>query len=182
MDTKQRLAQRVRELRLDRGLTQAEVGRALGLHRPTISEIEAGRRSITGEELVELSELLSVPVTELFPSAAEPRDPPRVEVDQTILEMVRVVARLFDPERVILFGSHATGTAGPDSDVDLLVVMEPVGTKRRTGAKVGAALHEFRLPKDVVVTTPDAFRARRDIPGTIEREADREGTVLHVRG
>ena len=33
------------------------------------------------------------------------------------------IAREFDPDKIILFGSYAHGTAGPDSDVDLLVVL-----------------------------------------------------------
>jgi predicted nucleotidyltransferase len=36
---------------------------------------------------------------------------------------VRQIAAQFDPERIILFGSHAYGTPNADSDVDLLVVM-----------------------------------------------------------
>jgi len=43
--------------------------------------------------------------------------------DRAIHAMVRRIVRQFRPERVILFGSHARGEAGPDSDVDLLVVM-----------------------------------------------------------
>jgi predicted nucleotidyltransferase len=46
--------------------------------------------------------------------------------------MVRRIVQRFDPEKVILFGSHARGTAGPDSDVDLLVVMTVRGSKRDT--------------------------------------------------
>ncbi|WP_447601732.1 nucleotidyltransferase domain-containing protein [Nitrospira sp. Nam80] len=42
-------------------------------------------------------------------------------------EMVR---RIVSPEKSILFGSHARGEAGPDSDVDLLVVMQPRESKR----------------------------------------------------
>ena len=38
--------------------------------------------------------------------------------------MVRQIVEQFDPDRIVLFGSHARGTAGRDSDVDLLVVME----------------------------------------------------------
>ena len=48
-----------------------------------------------------------------------------------IQEMVRRIVRQFHPERVILFGSHARGDAGPDSDVDLLVTFHesaPVST------------------------------------------------------
>ncbi len=42
---------------------------------------------------------------------------------QLIDKMVRRLVRRFRPEQIILFGSHARGTAGLDSDVDLLVVM-----------------------------------------------------------
>jgi uncharacterized protein len=44
-------------------------------------------------------------------------------VQKAIEQMVRRIVEQFHPERVILFGSHARGDAGPDSDVDLLVVM-----------------------------------------------------------
>lgn len=181
MDTKRQLARRLRSARLERGLTQAEVGRVLDLHRPAISEIEAGRRSVTSEELYELSRLFSIPVSHLLSSTSGASDSV-AGIDRTVLEMVEVIVDRFHPEQVILFGSHARGTADPDSDVDLLVVMEVEGSRRRTGARVGAALHGFAIPKDVVVTTPEAFRRRREIPGTIERRASLEGEVLHAAG
>jgi transcriptional regulator with XRE-family HTH domain len=182
MDTRKRLARHLRAARLDAGLTQAEVGQALGLHRPAISEIEAGRRSVASEELYELSRLLGVPATVLLSPAEAEAGSPIPDVNDTIDRMARVIAERFHPERIILFGSHARGTASPDSDVDLLVVMEVEGSKRRTGARIGAELHPFRLPKDIVVTTPRAFEARRHVPGTLERTAALEGRVLHVRG
>jgi transcriptional regulator with XRE-family HTH domain len=180
MDTKRQLARTLRAGRIERGLTQSEVGRALGLHRPAISEIEAGRRSVTSEELAELSRLFSIPVSDLLPPiAARSVDRP-AGVREMIRQMARVIADRFDPRMVILFGSHARGTAGPDSDVDLLVVMDVQDSRRRTGARIGAALHDFAVPKDIVVTTPDAFRTRREVPGTIERSAAQEGEVLHA--
>ena len=47
-----------------------------------------------------------------------------------IRRMVRRIVDQFDPEQVILFGSHARGKAGPDRDGDLLVVMDVKGSKR----------------------------------------------------
>jgi uncharacterized protein len=180
MDTKQHLARRLRSLRTERGLTQSEVARALGLHRPAVSEIEAGRRSVTSEELYELSRLLSVPVSDLLPSVDIEGEGCPAGVDEMIRQMGRLIVDLFHPQRVILFGSHARGTAGADSDVDLLVVMDVSDSRRRMGAKIGAALHGFSIPKDIIVTTPDAYRVRREIPGTIERFASLEGRVLHA--
>lgn len=182
---RQTLARRLRKARTSRGLTQAEVGRALGLHRPTISAIEAGRRAVTSEELYRLSRLLAVPVSDLLSDAGDADrivgpDGSSDPIDETIREMGRVIVKRFRPARIILFGSHARGTARADSDVDLLVVMDVEGSRRRTGAKIGAALHDFRIPKDIVVTTPEAFESRRDIPGTLERSAAKEGRVLHA--
>lgn len=82
---------------------------------------------------------------------------------------------------LILFGSHARREAGPDSDVDLLVVMRVAGSKRDKQLEIGIALHEFELPVHVIVTTPADFDWRRNIPGTIERPAMLEGKVLYAR-
>jgi predicted nucleotidyltransferase len=48
---------------------------------------------------------------------------PREQVQHTIREMVRRIVEGFRPDKTIFSGSHARGEAGPDSDVDLLVVM-----------------------------------------------------------
>lgn len=52
-------------------------------------------------------------------------------VQDSIREMVRRIAAQFHPDKIILFGSPARGQAGPDSDVDLLIVMPVEGSKRR---------------------------------------------------
>jgi len=103
------------------------------------------------------------------------------ELQRTINRMVRRIVKRFDPDRVILFGSHARGTAGPDSDVDLLIVMSVAGSKREKQLEVRRALHEFKVSKDIIVTTPEDFVWRKEIPGTIERPAAREGKVVYVR-
>jgi len=98
-----------------------------------------------------------------------------------IQRMVRRIVSRFRPEKVILFGSHARGAAGPDSDVDLLIVMPLSGSKREKQLEIRLALRSFRIPKDIVVTTPEEFQWRREIPGTIERPAALEGKVLYAR-
>lgn len=105
----------------------------------------------------------------------------RSAVQATIAEMVRRIVERFHPERIILFGSHARGTAGPHSDVDLLVVMQPQGSKRRRSVEIHGLLAGIGLPKDVIVVTPEEFEAYRDAPGTVIRTAWQEGKVLHDR-
>ncbi len=98
-----------------------------------------------------------------------------------IREMVKRIVSRFDPDKVILFGSHARGDAGPDSDVDLLIVMAVSGSKREKAIEIGVALHDIRLPKDLIVTTPEEFEWRKDTIGTIEWPAWREGKVMYAR-
>jgi predicted nucleotidyltransferase len=98
-----------------------------------------------------------------------------------IQKMVRRIVSCFDPDRIILCGSHARGSAAPDSDVDLLVVMRFSGSKLEKEIEIRLALHSIKIPKDLAVTTPEEFQWRKEIPGTIERAAVREGKVLYVR-
>lgn len=64
--SREQIALRLRQHRESLGLTQATVAAALGVHRPTISEIEAGRRAVTAEELYRLSMLYSASVAEIL--------------------------------------------------------------------------------------------------------------------
>jgi predicted nucleotidyltransferase len=91
------------------------------------------------------------------------------------------IVRQFHPEKVILFGSHARGSGGPDSDVDLPVVMDVSGSRREKALEIGVALHDIPVAKDLVVVTPQDFEWRKDVVGTIERPAAREGKLLYAR-
>ena len=98
-----------------------------------------------------------------------------------ISEMVNRIVEHFDPEKIILFGSSARGDAGPDSDVDLLVVMPVRGSKREKQLEIRSLLHGIRLAKDIVVSRPEDFDWRKDVVGTIEYPATKEGKVLYAR-
>ena len=95
--------------------------------------------------------------------------------------MVKRIVKEFDPEQIILFGSHARGEAGRDSDVDLLVVMAFEGAARDKGLEIMLALNDRLVPVDVIVTRPEDFAWRKDVVGTIEWPAAREGKVLYAR-
>jgi predicted nucleotidyltransferase len=98
-----------------------------------------------------------------------------------IREMVNRIVEHFDPERIILFGFQARGEAGPESDVDLLVVMPVQGSKREKQLEIRTLLRGIRLAKDIVVSRPEEFAWRKDIVGTIEYPATKEGKVLYAR-
>ncbi len=93
--------------------------------------------------------------------------------------MVQRIVERFHPQKIILFGSHARATADADSDVDLLVVMPVVGSKRRQASEIDQALADRRLPLDLIVVTPEEFAAYKDVTGHILYPAVREGKVLY---
>ena len=95
--------------------------------------------------------------------------------------MVRRIVERFHPERIILFGSYARGTAGMDSDVDLLVVKPVQGSKRRERVEIGVALQGMGLAKDIIVSTPEELEQFGQVPGTVLCSALREGKVLYER-
>lgn len=106
----------------------------------------------------------------------------RKSFKKDIQKMVSRIVKGFQPERVILFGSHARGEGGRDSDVDLLIVMPVEGSRREKAIEIGVALHDIRVPKDIIVTTPEDFEWRKNIAGTIERPAAIEGKTLYAKG
>jgi predicted nucleotidyltransferase len=105
----------------------------------------------------------------------------RKSVRKQIQSMVRRIVTEFDPDKIILFGSHARGEAGPDSDVDLLIVMPVKGSKRAKQLAIRAAVHDVQIPKDIVVSRPEEFQWRKDTVGTIEYPAVHEGQILYAR-
>ena len=98
-----------------------------------------------------------------------------------VAEAVRRLVAAVDPLQIVVFGSVARGEAGPDSDLDLLVVM-PDGTDRRAARRaLRYALFQLPIPKDVVVTTPEHLAFRRDSCWHIVALALREGETVYSR-
>lgn len=83
------VAERLRLAREQAGLSQGQVARMLGLHRPTISEMEAGRRRVTAEESATFARVYEVSVAWL--TGSEDSDN---EVDDRVRLAARELAKL----------------------------------------------------------------------------------------
>ena len=59
-EQRQRMAGRIREARTLAGLSQGQVAKMMGMHRPSISEIEAGNRRVSADELARFADLFDV--------------------------------------------------------------------------------------------------------------------------
>lgn len=95
-----------------------------------------------------------------------------------IEEYVGEVVRQFRPERVVLFGSHATGTARQDSDVDLLVVMRHKGAAAEQAARIRCSVRAG-FPLDIIVRSPAAIKERLAMGDGFIRDILEHGRVLH---
>jgi predicted nucleotidyltransferase len=95
-------------------------------------------------------------------------------------EVLRRIIPAIRPLRVILFGSAVRGDMGPESDIDLLVVM-PEGTHRRhTMEEIHGLFMGLTFPVDVIVTTPNDLEKRKHSPGFIYATALQEGKELYA--
>jgi len=98
---------------------------------------------------------------------------------QAIDELVRRIVEAVHPRRVILFGSAARGEMGPNSDLDVLVIM-PDGThRRRTAQEVYRRMWGFGFAKDIVVVTESDVREYGANPYMIIKNALQEGRELY---
>lgn len=80
-DRKQLIAKRLTFARKASGLSQAQVAKKLHMHRPTISEIEAGRRKVSVEELVLFSEIYKVSINWLAGKQTEEENEAKSEIE-----------------------------------------------------------------------------------------------------
>jgi predicted nucleotidyltransferase len=82
-------------------------------------------------------------------------------------------------ERVWLFGSHARGTAGVDSDIDLLAVV-PLSSVSRYQRAIMARreLAYFNVPMDIVVLTREEWENELKAPSSLSSTVAREGIAL----
>jgi predicted nucleotidyltransferase len=103
------------------------------------------------------------------------------KLNRLLNRMVKRLVRRFEPEQIILFGSYARGTARPDSDIDLLIVLPLRGFKRAKQVEMRMALRDILVPKDIVVVTPEEVARQRHIAGTLIKPALKEGKVLYAR-
>lgn len=97
--------------------------------------------------------------------------------------LVENLVAQYDPVSIILFGSVATGSDGPDSDIDLLVVLDdaPLSERRRMMVEMRRATRNVAAPHDLLVTSAADFARNSATPGTTEYEPAQHGVAVYER-
>jgi predicted nucleotidyltransferase len=101
--------------------------------------------------------------------------------EPVLAEIVRRLVKTCHPERIYLFGSMARGDAGPDSDYDILLLVEhPTEPLYRLSQRGFRALRGIDAAVDVVVWDRATFDARLHLPASFPATVVREGRLLHA--
>lgn len=101
--------------------------------------------------------------------------------EQTITDIVNTIASNFDPDKIILFGSHAWGEPSNDSDIDLLVVKETNNTQSLR-QEIDRALFPRSFPLDILVCRPHQIEADYRDGDFFMRAVIDQGKVIYERG
>jgi predicted nucleotidyltransferase len=99
--------------------------------------------------------------------------------ERLIQEIVRRVLTVSEPERIILFGSAATGQMSRDSDIDLLVVERSPRNTREETVRIGDSLRGLGFPFDVFVIATERFEESKHLFGGIAYPAHKYGRVVY---
>lgn len=97
---------------------------------------------------------------------------------RTISVFARRIAKQFNPQKIILFGSYAYGNPTEDSDVDMLVIMPFKGKGAHKATEILLAT-DPRFPIDLLVRTPEQIRTRIKLGDFFIREITQKGKVLY---
>ncbi len=100
-------------------------------------------------------------------------------MDALVERVTRKIADAIRPDKIILFGSRAKGTATEESDIDLVVVYS--GPK--TTLEIELEIEDLFIPRDfsmdVIVMRPEDIERKKRIANTLAREVSERGVVCY---
>lgn len=99
---------------------------------------------------------------------------------QAIRDIAEQIARKFEPEKIILFGSYARGAPRPESDVDLLVLMNTPLRNVEQAIQISRAI-DYSFGMDILVRKPKQFSDRIAQGDFFLKEILETGKVLYDR-
>lgn len=92
-----------------------------------------------------------------------------------------LIVRTYDPDAVILFGSAAQGRAGPDSDIDLVVIARFREPRSLRGRELATLFDQYAVPLDVQFYTAEEFEREACVLSSFAAMVDRHGIRLYTR-
>jgi predicted nucleotidyltransferase len=103
------------------------------------------------------------------------------EQESQLQKLLQTLVERIQPEKVVLFGSYANGTATQESDVDLLVILDSDLRRDRRQEAISRALRPRRVPVDILAYTPAEVERCMETPTSFVRHILTTGKVLYDR-
>lgn len=101
-------------------------------------------------------------------------------IDETLIsEIVRRILGVAQPDKIILFGSAATGNMTRDSDIDLLIVEPDTSDQRSEYVRIMHSLRGIQYPFDVLFINTQWFEESKNVIGGIAYPANKYGKVIY---
>ncbi len=96
-----------------------------------------------------------------------------------VSEIIKRILSVAEPQRIIMFGSAATGQTSKDSDVDLLVLESSPGDTREESVRIRQAVRGLGYPFDIIVMATERFEETKNVVGGIAYPANKYGKVIY---
>jgi predicted nucleotidyltransferase len=100
---------------------------------------------------------------------------------RSVKRAIQIIIEVAEPDKIILFGSHAQGDDRPDSDYDLLVLKRGEKKLRALTHKIYMGFKDIGAPIDVIVADLDKFEELKADPYLIYSEAARNGRTVYEK-
>jgi len=98
-----------------------------------------------------------------------------------IYDIVARIAAKFNPDKIILFGSYASGTPNNDSDIDLLVIQDTDLPRHKRSFDIQKMLIGSMLPMDILVYTNNEFEKEKNEKYSFLNSAIKTSKILYER-
>ncbi len=105
----------------------------------------------------------------------------KVSVGKSLRPAIQKIVQELNPEKIVLFGSYAYGNPNPDSDVDLLVIMNTKASHKDRSWAVSRLLLPRPFPVDILVKTPVEVKRGLETGDFFLKEILTRGKVLYDR-
>ena len=96
-----------------------------------------------------------------------------------INEISNIIAKNYSPDKIILFGSYATGNYNENSDIDLLIIKDTKIPRYKRGQTVRKYLYGSMVPIDIVVYTNSEIEKDKNTKYTFVYEVLKTGKIIY---
>ena len=102
-------------------------------------------------------------------------------MNDSLEKAIKTIVKVAEPDKIILFGSHAKGDDKPESDYDLLVLKRGVKKQRSLTQKIYLSFKDIGAPIDVIVADLDKYEQLKTDPYLIYSEAAKNGRIVYEK-